>query len=64
MNIVRKEMEKQFNQGFEMARSNIRKELIEAIREGEPERVIKRLINAGKFTDEEVKEIVEEAKRE
>ncbi|WP_019123924.1 hypothetical protein [Brevibacillus massiliensis] len=63
MNIVREEMEKQFIQGFELARSNIRKELIDAIKEGEPERVIRRLIRAGEFTDEEVKEIYEEAKR-
>ncbi|WLR41545.1 hypothetical protein LC087_11670 [Bacillus carboniphilus] len=65
MSIVEKEFKKLYeqgeNKGISKVRENIFKQLVEAIKEGETQSGINRLIKSGEFTEDEVKEAYRQA---
>ncbi|WPS85659.1 hypothetical protein SMD22_00980 (plasmid) [Brevibacillus halotolerans] len=63
MNIVQEEMKKQYEQGYDDMRRNIRQKILLAIKEDRSDEWIQELIDLGRFTKEEVAEIYAEAKK-
>jgi len=62
LDAVQRKMYKQFAEGVATVRSDIRQKLILAIRHNKSSEWIRELIELGKFTDQEVREIYSEAK--
>lgn len=62
MSIVQREIHKQFARGVASVRSNIRQKFIIAIKQNKPSEWLQELIDLGRFTDQEVKEIFTESR--
>ena len=62
LDAVQRKMYKQFAEGVATVRSDIRQKLILAIRHNKSSEWIRELIELGKFTDQELREIYTEAK--